>query len=169
MALTNVEALDVVIGCVKKAGGRDIGPTDSLSSGGIVDAPRLTSLKTLIVANKTLGVAKFDHTLDPAVLGNMSTGDSAQDAADVVRDNAVAVAAAAMAAPMGFAAGSSRAAAPRAAAPPKPKPAAPPKPKPAARATQKRKVKKAGSPKRGRKPAKRTTTRRRKSSRRRQK
>jgi len=167
MTLTNAQALDVVIGCVNKVGGRLIGPTDSLSAGGIVDQARLTSLKTQIVANKTLGVAKFEHKLDPAVLGNMSTGDSAQDAADVVRANADPVAAAAIAAPMGFAGGrpaaATRAAAPRATAPPKSKP------KRAARAPRKRKPSKAASAKRGRKPAKRATTRRRKSSRRRQK
>jgi len=160
MTLTNDQALDVVIGCVKKVGGRLIGPADSLSSGGIVDQPRLTSLQSQIVANQTLGVAKFEHRLPPAVLGNLGTGDSVQDAADVVRDNAVPAAAAAAAMPMGFADGSSGKT--RAIGQPKQPAAA----KSSARPTRKRTVKKATAGKQRAKTAKRPKRRPRKSSRR---
>ena len=89
MALTNIEALEVVIGCVKKVGGDTIGPADTLDDGGITDEGRLKSLRSQIVADPTTGVKKFQHLIEASALEDIATDDTGQDVADVVRDNAI--------------------------------------------------------------------------------
>jgi hypothetical protein len=89
MALTNLQALGVVLACVKAVGGRNVGPTDALADGGVVDDPRLNALRSTIVTDPGIGVRQCGHRIAASALDGLGTNDSAQDAADVVRDNAV--------------------------------------------------------------------------------
>ncbi len=89
MALTNLQALDVILACVQAVGGRNIGPNDSLADGGVVDEPRLNALRSTIVTDAGIGVGKFGHRIAASALDGLGTDDFAQGAADVVRGNAV--------------------------------------------------------------------------------
>lgn len=90
MALTTTQALDVVIGSVKKVGGHLVGPTDTLEDGG-VDAERVPALISTIVGNRKTGVPQFQHEIEPSTLADTSSGDDARDVADVVKANATPV------------------------------------------------------------------------------
>jgi hypothetical protein len=87
MALTNVQALDVVIGCVHGVSGRRPGPTETLRNGGIVDAPRLQAWRGLVTADPVRGVGKHRHQVNPATLSGIAETDSVQFTANVVRAN----------------------------------------------------------------------------------
>lgn len=88
MALTNLQALDVVIGCVHGVSGRRPGPTETLRNGGIVDTPRLQAWRGLVTADPARGVGKHRHQINPATLSGIAETDSVQSAANVVRANA---------------------------------------------------------------------------------
>lgn len=87
MALTRTQALDVVIGSVKKVGGHLVGPTDTLEDGG-VDGKRVPALISTIVGNQKTGVLQFQHEIEPSTLADTSSDDEARDVADVVKANA---------------------------------------------------------------------------------
>ena len=91
MALTNIQALDVVIGCVNGVSGQTPAPTSTLRNGGIVDAPRLAAFKSLVVADSSLGVKKHDHSIQASALSGVAIDDIVQATADVVRANAIPV------------------------------------------------------------------------------
>jgi hypothetical protein len=88
MALTNVQALDVVIGCVNAVSGGTPTPRQTLAAGGIVDAGRLQAFRANVVTNPLRGVRKFNHQLDPRTLNGIATTSLVQAVADVVRGNA---------------------------------------------------------------------------------
>lgn len=88
MALTNVQALDVVVGCVNAVSGATPTPRQTPAAGGIVDAVRLQSFKANVVTNPSRGVRRFKHQLDPRALNGVATTDLVQVVADVVRANA---------------------------------------------------------------------------------
>lgn len=87
MALTNVQALEVVIGCVNAVSGGRPTPRQTLSEGGI-DAARLQPFKANVVTSPSRGVPKFNHQVDPRSLSGVATSDRVQAVADVVRANA---------------------------------------------------------------------------------
>jgi hypothetical protein len=68
-------------------------PTSTLKNGGIVDAPRLAAFKSLVVADPGLGVEKHDHSIQASALSGVAIDDTVQATADVVRANAIPVAA----------------------------------------------------------------------------
>jgi hypothetical protein len=88
MALTNVQARDVVIGCVNAVSGGTPTPRQTLAAGGIVDAGRLQAFKANVVTSPSRGVRKFNHQFDPRTLNGIATTDLVQAVADVVRANA---------------------------------------------------------------------------------
>jgi hypothetical protein len=88
MPLTNIQALDVVIGCVNAVSGRIPTPTQTLAAGGIVSAPHLQVFKANVVANPDRGVGQFNHDITAAALRGVATGDVVQAVAEVVRANA---------------------------------------------------------------------------------
>lgn len=94
MALTNLRALDVVIGSVNGVSGQTPTPTETLKTGGIVDAPRLQAFKGLVVADPGLGVKKHNHEIAPSALSGVGIDDTVQATADVVRANATPIGAA---------------------------------------------------------------------------
>jgi hypothetical protein len=89
MALSNIQALGVVIDCVDGVSGRTPAPDDTLKDGGIVDDARLQAWKSLVAADEQLGVRRHLHRIEPDVLDGVATGDGVQDAADLVRAKAV--------------------------------------------------------------------------------
>lgn len=87
MALTNVQALDAVIGCVNAVSAGTPTPRQTLAAGGIVDTGRLQAFKANVVTNPSRGVRKFNHQIDPRALNGIATTDLVQAVADVVRAN----------------------------------------------------------------------------------
>jgi hypothetical protein len=90
--LTNAEALDVVIRCVNGVSGQVVTPDRTLKSGGIVDSPRLSAFKSLVVTDPSRGVQRHNHRIDSSDLAGISIDDTVQATSDVVRANAVAIA-----------------------------------------------------------------------------
>jgi hypothetical protein len=93
MALTNIQALDVVVGSVDGVSGQSPNPGQTLKQGGITDSGRLGAFKSVVVTDEQRGVKKHRHEILSSTLSGVAVDDFVQAAADVVRANATPIAA----------------------------------------------------------------------------
>jgi hypothetical protein len=109
MALTNVQALGVVVGCVNGVSGQSPSPNQTLKQGGITDSGRLGAFKSAVVTDTQRGVKNCGHEIVSSALAAVAVDDSVQATADVVRANATPIPAGnLLSAEPGSAAGSAR-------------------------------------------------------------
>jgi hypothetical protein len=94
MALTQIQALDVVIGSVNGVSGQSPNPAQTLKQGGITDAGRLGAFKSVVVTDLLRGVKKHAHEIVASTLSGVAVDDGVQATADVIRSNATPIPAA---------------------------------------------------------------------------
>lgn len=81
--LTRSQASEVVLSSVAKTTGRGAQPGGTLRDAGVTDA-KLPPLIITLVSDPAIGVARFQHVLDPNIVGGIRLDTTIDDLTDQV-------------------------------------------------------------------------------------
>lgn len=86
--LTPIQALRIVVQCIKAISGQKAEDSDKLRDVGFPDSDFIDLLRDMIVNSKTFGVGRYNYQIDPNRLAGMKPASEVGAVAIMVRQNA---------------------------------------------------------------------------------
>jgi hypothetical protein len=86
--LTPIQALRIVVQCIKAISGQKAQDSDKLKDVGFPNSDYVSLLRDMIVNSKTYGVPRYNHEIDPNQLASMKPGSEVGAVAITVQNNA---------------------------------------------------------------------------------